>query len=145
MTIHSIPGRLRLRHMTLRNSEVREQLRRHAGRLSGIQELDINPRTASLLVRYDPQVLDSATLHATLEQLVPGAARPASSAGHTHSLSRQLSRDERKKLAYAMLTSLGTSLLALLVHGKKAHVIAGCVFLAGLGLHLSDKKKFLCS
>ena len=146
MTVQSIAGRLRVRHHALRTQGLASSLAEKIRKLPGVQDLDINPRTSSLLVCYDAQALRPEDLLASLDDKLPGvlgAVRPAGPQSSAGSRTLQLSREERRKLAYAMLTSLTTSLAALLIHSKKAHVIAGGLFLAGLGLHLNDKKKFL--
>lgn len=147
MNVRILPGRVRLRTPALRRAANAAELRKALLTQAGVQDVQVNARVGSLLVHYDPQLLSEETLRTLLEQHFPGAlTRAASSAAGSRSGALptvRLSADQRRTLAYAMLTSLGTSLLSLLVHSKKAHVLAGLLFLGGLGVHLSDKRRFL--
>lgn len=147
MIVRILPGRVRLRTPALRRASNAAALRKALLALTGVQDLQVNARVGSLLVHYDPQVLSEDALRTLLEHHFPGAlvsAAPSAACGRSGAIpTLRLSADQRRALAYAMLTSLGTSLLSLLVHSKKAHVVAGLLFLGGLSVHLSDKRKFL--
>ncbi len=142
MNLHTLPGRVRLRAPALRKALVVWPLQAEIEKLPGIQAAVFNPRVGSLLIRYDPATLPQERLLAVLDEHLPtGLPRPAA---ETIKASKPLlSPDERKALAYAMLSTLGTSLLGLAIDSKKVHWVSGLLFLGGLLLHLGDKRKFL--
>lgn len=54
-TLHHLPGRLRLRLAALRrNPALAARLRHTLAPLPGVADVEANPLTGSLLVRYDP-------------------------------------------------------------------------------------------
>lgn len=142
MNVRTIPGRARLRAPALRNPLTAWPLREELKALPGVQEVDANLSVGSLLVYYDPSELSEERILEVLDAGLPGGlpAPPRQPAGAGP---LRLSIEERRKLYYTMLSGLGTSLAALLVDSKKVHLIAGLLFLGGLSLHLTDKRKVL--
>lgn len=68
-TIHHVPGRIRIRMAALRRDpRAAARVRQLIGACRGVLQVEANPITGSLLVRYDPQltsgrnVLDSIAL-----------------------------------------------------------------------------------
>lgn len=147
MNVRILPGRVRLRTPALRRAANAAELCKALLAQAGVQDVQVNARVGSLLIHYDPQLFSEEALRTLLEHHIPGAltsTAPNASGSRSGALPTwRLSADQRRALAYAMLASLGTSLLSLLVHSKKAHVFAGLLFLGGLGVPLSDKRRFL--
>ena len=147
----AISGRIRLRHPCLRQAVWADQLRKAAGFLPGILALEINPRTGSLLLQYDPASLSQEMLieiaEAWLEQLpsrgtasLPGA--PASQAFFSADsrgckVLRRIGRARLSKVVNrGMLFTLAASLGLAAVGRTGGHVVAGGVFLVCNTLHL---------
>ena len=65
--VHSIPGRLRVRSRAFRNQpEVVETARSLLGNLEGVNSVDANLATGSLLIRYDDHVVNSTRVLSAL-------------------------------------------------------------------------------
>jgi len=66
---HRLPGRLRIRSTVLkRNPAKASAASTIVGMFPGVQSVDVNSVTGSLLIRHDPDTLDSETLLAMLQQ-----------------------------------------------------------------------------
>ncbi len=63
-----IPGRVRLYHEGLQNTDIVEQLKMFLPTVQGIQEVRINPRIGSLLLIYDPECFSEGALSELLQQ-----------------------------------------------------------------------------
>jgi hypothetical protein len=58
--VHAIPGRVRLKIISLRdNPELAREIRARLAGLQGIRRVEANPLTGSLLVLYDPEEITS--------------------------------------------------------------------------------------
>lgn len=78
---HILPGRLRLRFKALKGEPTKAAaLQQHLGDVVGISRAEVNPTTGSLLLHYDPRLLESpAFLNAISEalgQAFPGQFAP---------------------------------------------------------------------
>jgi len=64
-TKHALPGRLRFSSPLLIGLQDRTQLKIGAeiNRIDGIQQVDMNEHTGSLLIRYDPSVIEPFIVH----------------------------------------------------------------------------------
>jgi copper chaperone CopZ len=61
--LHHVPGRLRLKTRSLKNSEAKAaEIRALFAQLPGIKSIEINPVTGSMLVRYDTAGITSAKI-----------------------------------------------------------------------------------
>ena len=71
---HILPGRLRLRFKALKGEPAKAAiLQQHLGDVVGISRAEVNPTTGSLLLQYDPHLLESpAFLNAVSEALGQG-------------------------------------------------------------------------
>ncbi|MDR4462124.1 MAG: hypothetical protein MRJ67_16660 [Nitrospirales bacterium] len=62
--VHALPGRVRLKLQQLKNNVAYAgSLQRHLLEVRGITHLEANPKTGSLLIHYDPTVLEVLALH----------------------------------------------------------------------------------
>lgn len=57
-----IDGRIRFRHRALRDEAVADRLKAYLSTLPGVRSTEVNTRTGSVLLDYDPDVLDRKTL-----------------------------------------------------------------------------------
>jgi heavy-metal-associated domain-containing protein len=70
--VHAIPGRVRVKVPQLRaNRALGRRVDDRLSVLPGVRRVDVNPVTGSLLVEYDPAVLDLAASLMALEELSP--------------------------------------------------------------------------
>ena len=61
--LHHVPGRLRLKTRSLKNSQDKAaEIRELFAQLPGIEAVELNLLTGSILVRYDPPKITSAQL-----------------------------------------------------------------------------------
>jgi hypothetical protein len=61
--IHHIPGRLRVKSVSLRRNERgAAQVREHLEGLHGITFTEVNTVTGSVLIKYDPRLVEAQTL-----------------------------------------------------------------------------------
>lgn len=135
MITSCIPGRVRLRHPRLHDPDESGRLCALLRVTEGILDVTANPRTGSLLVRYDTTVVDE-------DDLARAAARctdylAASGYGQTSGKQRGrgvqaragFDRRETARLAKrGMMVTLGATLLLGLAGREKAHVAAGTLF-----------------
>ncbi|GJL59105.1 MAG: hypothetical protein NPIRA03_19620 [Nitrospirales bacterium] len=65
--VHALPGRVRLKLRHLKNNMAHaDEIQRRLHKISGITHLETNPKTTSLLIYYDPTVLEVLALHPTV-------------------------------------------------------------------------------
>ena len=61
--VHALPGRVRLKlHRLKNNIAYADEIQRDLHGVPGITHLEANPRTGSLLIEYDPNVLEAKSL-----------------------------------------------------------------------------------
>jgi len=139
-----LPGRLRLRHPTLRQASRNESLRTTLHGWDGVLSVTGNPATGSVLIHYDAVRLPPAEM----EACVAAALRPPLSddAGEAAARKAPPPSDTLWRMNRAakigMLGSLSGTLLALAV-GKKLHAAFGAAHLAFLAVHLTAHRKKL--
>lgn len=137
----SIPGRIRLRHVALRNPLRLQQLEDRIGEWGHVQSVAPNLKAGSLLVRYDAVALNApefaSRCETALAELLPHTEAPASVAA-PRLLSRGGTRRVRaNRLAKrGMLASLALSMLLAAAGSKRWHAMTGVFFLHALGVHL---------
>lgn len=62
--VHALPGRVRLKlHRLKNNTSCAAEIQRDLLKVLGIKHLEANPQTGSLLIEYDPNVLEALSLH----------------------------------------------------------------------------------
>jgi hypothetical protein len=108
--------------------------------ISGVQEVDAQPITGSLLIRYDENILAEDQL---LSQLKPYCC---DSQAQPKKLSQPLvpgRRFWRRSVNLAMIGSLGLSVYAAYRISKKTHVTLGFLFLAVSLEHLRLNRRRL--
>lgn len=137
-----IPGRLRLRHPSLRPAVRNAEAVSLVAAWDGVVSVEGKPRCGSVVVRYDPASIPPALIEARIGSMVApagGAEGPeagaSSVAGEGFSLWR-LNRPAK----IGMLGSLAGTLLALTM-GKKLHAMFGAFHVAFLLIHLANHRK----
>jgi len=62
--VHALPGRVRLKlHRLKHNTSYAAEIQQDLLKVSGIKHLEAHPQTGSLLIEYDPNVLEALSLH----------------------------------------------------------------------------------
>ncbi|MGB5054852.1 MAG: HMA2 domain-containing protein [Nitrospirales bacterium] len=62
--VHALPDRVRLKlHQLKNNMAYAAEIQRQLHAVPGITHLEANPKTGSLLIHYDPTVLEVLSLH----------------------------------------------------------------------------------
>lgn len=142
----SIPGRIRLRHISLRDPSLLSRLSETLSRWPQVRAVTPNPRTGSLLVAYDADGLGAEECTRRCEAAVAGllpreretaresalrspAGRPARRGGTPRVRANRLAKR-------GMLASLAASLLLAAAGAKRGHIWTGLFFLHALGVHL---------
>lgn len=65
--VHALPDRVRLKLPRLKNNMAyAEEIQRRLHSVQGITHLETNPKTGSLLIQYDPTVLEMLALHPSI-------------------------------------------------------------------------------
>lgn len=133
-----IDGRVRIRHKALKDPEFMATIRDTVAGQDGVLEVRDNPKTGSLLVRYDPAVIshDKLLMAAQmLENTIPEKAAPKSGACSPRKMAR------RKE------TALLSGLYALTLIGGftniRLHMAAGGLFTLLAARHLFARRNCL--
>jgi hypothetical protein len=139
----SVPGRMRLRGAPLHDPSVLDHLSGRIASWRHVAAVEANPRSGSLLVRYDAARLDRAcceqrALAAAANVL--GTTHVKVGAGETAQPAPRHGAPSRVKAnrwaKRGMLASLATSLLLAAVGSKRWHALTGVLFLHALAVHL---------
>lgn len=142
--VSSIPGRLRLRHPSLRGCAQRSAVSACVSALPGVLSVDANPQTGSLLVRYDATRCERAAMEAQLAGLFPAVpdALPGEAENSANSR-RAVAREWNRVAKLGMMASLPLSLVLAAAGSKKTHALTGGVFTALLLVHLVVHRRHL--
>ena len=105
--VHALPGRIRLKLDRLRKDPpYADEIHRELSKVSGIRRLEANPLTATLLIEYDPGVLNLLVLHPSLSTSL-GLSSPFSFRNSEKELTKANGRikaleSEKKELRIAL-------------------------------------------
>lgn len=147
--VSAVPGRIRIRDARLRDAARQERLGAALAEIDGVVEVEGNPRTGSMLLRYTPEHATRVEMEARVSAAVgaelappPAAPREEARAPRTP---RRWQRDRRLNTwaKYGMLGSLGVSLALAAAGNKKAHAATGGLFLGLLGIHMAVHRRHL--
>lgn len=134
-----LPGRIRLRHPLLRDAARHQAL---ADRLRLLADVEGNPATGSLLLRFDPADAGvAARIRAEVAAALPAAAPPAVTA---QPLARATGRPRKNRVKWGVnraakagaVTSMVVSLAAL-SFSKRLHAQAGMASVALMLVHMA--------
>lgn len=137
--LHTLPGRIRLRHPALRDQTRAEDARARLAAVPHVMEVAASPRTGSLLVRHAPG--KDATLLAALDTLTAELdAAPGCAVMGGKGAKRPIWPRYAK---FGMMAALSTSLVLAALGRERAHIVTGLVFAACLSGHLTHHRKRL--
>lgn len=127
--VSATPGRIRIRDKGLRQNERLTRLQEALAGLPGINECTGNRRTGSLLLRFDPAIVDMTALEATIDAAVDAEfALPVGK----HPLRKKLNRYAK----IGMLGSMAATLAFAASGNKRLHTAAGTFFVGCMGVHM---------
>jgi len=139
----SLPGRVRLRGSALRDGASSARLSDHIGRWRHVESIESNPRSGSLLIRYNAARIDPLRFDARLIRTI------ATLFGTTGQAPTQLSVTPRTQTGHGtprvranriakrvMVGSLAVSLACGVLRYKRWHILAGWTFVGALAVHL---------
>lgn len=143
-----IDGRVRLRHFALKDASVAETVCAVVGGVEGVESVQANPVTGSLLIFYDTEKLSRQQLLELAEQgaaLLPeeekGRSRRADAC--TGLLDTILSRSATRLARRAMLVSLLLSLAGAFAGMGNLHRVTGAAFTLASLQHMAVHRKTL--
>ncbi|WP_028575845.1 HMA2 domain-containing protein [Desulfonatronovibrio hydrogenovorans] len=131
MIVSSIPGRIRIRHDSLKDLETSTSLSESLRKRDGISSIKPNITTGSMLICFRPEIISLSSLRALIKDF-------SLDQGKSGSASRPWNRSRTAKRG--MLTCLGMALAMAGLDQEDAHVLFGLGFLGFLGLHLNIHK-----
>ena len=138
--VSSLAGRIRIRDRHLRDKTQLDKLANELLKIPAISELQCNPRTGSVVVHFDANIIDIATLETQIEAAVDKVLA-------AFLKSPQLSKKQVNRYSkIGMVGSLAVSLafgLARKKRWRRWHIVGGYLFLANLGVHLIIYRKTL--
>lgn len=118
---HFVPGRLRLKSYELRrNRALADEINRTLEQVTGVRQVRINTLTGSLLVEYDPAVMDSPQHTQALFGVLAGKFPAAFAAGRIElALSVLRKRPElRERMATALRSVPGVQSVSVTDDGE---------------------------
>lgn len=138
--VSSLPGRIRIRDKRLRDQARLNELRKELLKIAAITQLKGDARTGSVVVNFDPSVIEIAALETQLDSAVDKVL--------AESLIPQLLTKKRinRYNKIAMMGSLAASLAFATARQKRWrrwHVLTGYLFVANMGVHLYIYRKSL--
>ena len=138
--VSAVPGRIRVRDKSLRDQERLKELKKELAKIAVITELQDNVRTGSVLVRFKRAAVELSVIEASIDAAVDKVI------GKSSKPQRLLSKKNINRYnKLVMLASLGVSLFALTMAGRKRrirwHKLTGYIFVANLGVHLYIYRK----
>lgn len=134
-----LPGRLRLRHSSLRAPAANAATAAELAAWPGVVAAEGRPASGSVILRYDPAAVTPETVEGRVRALFQPDGDPVDAATAEADGGFSLWNLNRPA-KLGMLGSLGGALLALSV-GKKAHAVLGAMHVAFLLVHLANHRK----
>lgn len=147
--VSAVPGRIRIRDSQLRDAARQERLGAVLAEIDGVVEVEGNPRTGSMLLRYTPEHTTRVEMEARISAAIAAELEPPPVAAQEEASGRRTlrrwQRDRRLNTwaKYGMLGSLGASLALAAAGSKKAHAATGALFLGLLGIHMAVHRRHL--
>ncbi|MCQ8129145.1 HMA2 domain-containing protein [Methylomonas rivi] len=136
--VSSTPGRIRVRDKRLRNPARLDILEAELLKIEAINELHPNAAAGSMVVIFDPEQIDLSAFEVKVDAAADRAL-DASLSTENRSMKMRINRYAK----VGMLGSLATSLALVAAGQKKGHAVAGGLFMACLGVHLTTHRKSL--
>jgi len=136
--VSSLPGRIRVRDKRLRHQARLELLEVELWKLPAITELQANAGAGSVVINFDPEQVEPATLESQVD-----AAVDKTLDAPLAKTKRPMRMRVNRYAKVGMLGSLATSLALAATGQKRGHAVAGGLFVACLGVHLTTHRKSL--
>ncbi|MDR2165186.1 MAG: hypothetical protein LBO79_06085 [Zoogloeaceae bacterium] len=129
LIVSSIPGRIRIRHKAFSSPQRGARAKAALLALDGVGHVEVHADAASLIVHYDAGTIPVEAMEIAVDAIADAELNlPRDGQERTATLNRYAK--------YGMLSSLAVSLLLAANGARRAHALAGGVFIACLGLHL---------
>ena len=140
-----IDGRVRLRHPALRNAATADMVASMVSGVDGVESVQVNPRTGSLLIFYDAEKLSREKLLELAKQGAPllPEEKKAPSGRECSVISFLLSRRAARLANRAMFVSLLCSLAGAASGMGAVHRVTGAVFALASLQHMAAHRKAL--
>lgn len=138
--VSSLPGRIRIRDKSLRDQTRLNELEKQLSEITAITELQGNVRTGSVVVYFDPSVIEIAELETKLDSAVDKVL--ADTLTPPVLTKKRINRYNK----IAMVGSLAASLAFAAARRKRwrrLHALTGYLFVVNLGVHLYLYRKSL--
>lgn len=131
-------GRVRIRHNALKNPELMATVQQMVGGQDGIIETRANPRTGSLLVLYDPNVISREQLLLAAQMLESQTAPAGGKTGCPKPSWRYMRRTETVLLS----TAYGLTVFGGFIN-TRLHIASGVLFTLLAAKHLYARRRCL--
>ena len=138
--VSRLPGRLRIRHPLLRDPRRIAEAGAQAWEVDGVEQVEAQPITGSLLIRYDHYKTTEDQLLSCFTQYISGRTFSPRKPNSSPAPGRRV---WRRAVNLGMLGSLGLSVYAAYRISKKSHVALGYLFLAVSLEHLRLNRRRL--
>ena len=141
MIVSFIDGRVRLRSLTLRSEKVLEEMRGRLAVFAGVEKIETNARTGSVLVHYDPAAISRERLNMAVALLESRRPVPASGPvrGSLMPNTLALRKIENRLLCGGALMALAGAVSKV----RPLHAAGGILFFLLAGRHLYVRRKVL--
>ena len=150
-----IEGRVRLRHPALKNIGDSKNIQDFLSNMEGIDSAEINTQTGSLLLCYDINVYSSLDLLEMAQKMLPEELLQVEKGKLEHISKIAYDANLKKRLVkmsnlnnlnnYAMVVSIGVSVISLAFRVSRVHSIAGAAFILLSTCHMYKHRRSLCS
>lgn len=138
--VSALPGRIRVRDKGLRDQSRMADLKQALGNIEAITAVQADARTGSVVVNFDPETIDIASLETQLDAAVDRALLEILPIPQISK--KQFNRYNK----ITMVGSLAASLALTVVHKKhwrRWHALTGYLFVASVAAHMVIYRKTL--
>ncbi|PID42306.1 MAG: hypothetical protein CSB48_11015 [Proteobacteria bacterium] len=129
------PGRVRIRTARLRSKRFAAETENKVSRLEGVTDVRCNLRSGSLVVNFDPKIIDELAMEEKLESICT-RRKPSPTDKKLRARVNQISK-------IGMATTLTSSVAFAFAGKKKLHLYTGNAFLFFAAIHMLRYKKTL--
>ncbi len=138
--VSSLPGRIRIRDKRLRDQARLNELKKELLKITAITELQGNIRTGSVVVNFDPSIIEIAALETKLDSAVDKVlAEPLTPPLLTK---KRINRYNKIVMVGSLAASLALA-AARRKRWRRWHALTGYLFVANLGVHMYLYRKSL--
>lgn len=143
-------GRARIRDEKLKSESLISEVREKLLEMPGVSEVEANSRTGSLLVLYSAAEAGFDGIIELISEMIGSYVEPETTkSGTTEKRSECCGRISltippgirKAAVNIGMLASISFSLVAIIFHLKKLHVLTGIIFVALMGDHVLERRQ----